>query len=234
MRKSLFNRFGINRIEIQNSVEICKALSVAMAKLHAPKKIELEFYGEMNEAMKQMTVDYKDAITTLGVKVKGNEDFLLQPSFILKSLESLSLDFIYCNYDFIVPVFEAMLDRHASNLKSLKLHWLEEKVRVPALPVLDSLELNCIGEDAARTILEQSRPTISSLVVKRTLASPPFHNDDFNNSVLYQIPNIKHLRLTWCKDIGFVMFNANHLISLNLRHIGGFTNDIEWPQFPNL
>ena len=84
-----------------------------------------------------------------------------------------------------------MLDKHANNLKSLKLEKLHKIVRVPALPVLDSLELNYIFENAAaRTILEQSRPTISSLVIRRTLVSPPFHNDDFNNSLVYQIPNI--------------------------------------------
>ena len=228
LRKSLFNRFCINGIEIQNSVEICKALSVAMTKLHVPKKIELHFPGKMNEAMKQMTVDYKEAITALDVQVKGNEDLLLQPSYILNSLESLSLNFLFCDYNTMVPVFEAMLDKHASKLKSLKLHCLEEKVSVPPLPVLDSLELNSIGEEAARTILEQSRPTISSLVM-HGVESPLF-----NNSVVYQIPNIRHLRLTWCNDIGFVICNANHLTSLELSVIGGIPDDVVWPQFPNL
>jgi hypothetical protein len=199
-----------------------------MTKHHAPKKIELQFSGEMNETMKQMTVDYKEAITTLDVQVKGNEDLLLTPSFTLKSLESLSLIFLFCNYDSMAAVFEAMLDKHANNLKSLKLEKLHKIVRVPALPVLDSLELNWIGGDAARTILEQSRPTISSLVMY-DVESPLF-----NNSVVYQIPNIRHLRFQSSNDIGFVIFNANHLISLNLRFIGGIPNDIEWPQFPNL
>ena len=227
LRKSLFNRFCINEIQIQNSVEICKALSVAMTKLHAPKKIELQFYGEMNEAMKQMTVDYKEAITALGVQVNINEDLLLQPSFVFRYLESLYLDFSCCDYT-MASVFEAMLDKHASRLKTLKLYGLEEKVSVPPLPVLDSLELNSIGEEAARTILEQSRLTISSLVM-HGVESPLF-----NNYVVYQIPNIKHLRLTWCKDIGFVMCNANHLTSLELGVIRGIPDDVVWPKFPNL
>ena len=104
LKKSLFNRFGINGIKIQNSVEICKALSVAMTKHHAPKRLELQFYDEMNEAMKQMTVDYKEAITTLDIQVNGgNENLLLQPSFILKSLESLSLDFFFV---IMIPGFQ--------------------------------------------------------------------------------------------------------------------------------
>ena len=240
---SIFNKFHIIGISEYNCLKIRRALFVAMNKSHPPEILKLHFEGKMTQTMRKMKEDYKVNIISLDIEVNGNEDLLLQPSFVFRYLESLSLDFSCCDYNTMVPVFEAMLDKHASNLKSLKLkslqktlklNGLEEKVRVPALPVLDSLELDLIGEDAARTILEQSRPTISSLVMSRTLHSIPFRNDDYNNSLVYQIPNIRYLRFEISNDFGFVMCNANHLISLNLRFIRGIPNYIEWPQFPNL
>ena len=84
--KSKFNTLHINGIKTRNCDNIRRGLSVAMKKPHAPEKLHLQFEGKMNATMIEMTEDYKDNITSLGIRVKDNEDLLLQPSFIFKSL----------------------------------------------------------------------------------------------------------------------------------------------------
>ena len=209
-----------------------------MTKHHAPKKLELQFYGEMNEAMKQMTVDYKEAITTLGVQVKGNEDLLLQPSYIFKSLENLSLncETEVCDYDSMVSVCEAILYRHANSLTTLKLEWLKENInlRVPTLPILESLTLNGIHIETAWPVLEKFRPTITSLVLIYCIESSPNINGASNNSAVYHIPNLKDLTMEFYNRFQFVQFNAQHLVSLDLSHIEDIPNNIVWPEFPKL
>ena len=228
--KSKFNNLHINEIREWNCDDIKRSLSVAMKKAHAPEKLHLQFEGKMNATMIEMTEDYKDKITSLGIWAEYNEDLLLQPSFIFKSLEGLSLS--RCTDDTIVRVCEAMLAKHANNLKKLRIITLMKNLRVPNLPELDSLTLNYVDEEAAWNILENCRPTITRFNLRRTKINPqPLSS----NSAAYEIPNIKHLRIVYSKAFNFVKFNAEHLVSLELRDIYDYIpNNVEWPQFPKL
>ena len=216
--------------------KISLALSVAMAKLHAPEMLEMEFLGKFNRTMRNITVDYKDKITSLDIDVYCNADLLLQQNFHFECLESLKLsNFCPCNDD-IVKACEAMLDKHANNLKNLKLEdFFSKNLRVPDIPKLDSLTLYIVGEEAAWNILEKCRPSITSLVIDDTeMESPPFNNDDSNKTAVYQIPNLEHLNITFSKAFKFVIFNADYLVSLELSFIRDIPEDFVWPQFPNL
>ena len=227
--KSKFNNLHIKGIHTENCDDIKRSLSVAMKKAHAPEKLHLQFRGKMNATMIEMTEDYKDNIISLDIDVVYNEDLLLQPSFIFKSLESLSL-YLYCT-DAIVRGVEAMLDKHANNLKKLRIDNLEKNLRVPNLPVLESLTLWVYYEEAAWNILEQCRPTITRLYLIRT----PMNSRPINsNSAAYEIPNIKHLRIVYSNAFNFVKFNAEHLVSLELRNVDDIPDNVVWPQFPKL
>ena len=230
--KSNFNTLHINGIREWNCVDIKRGLSVAMKKPNAPEKLHLQFDDELNATMIEMTEDYKDKITSLGIRAKDNEDLLLQPSFIFKSLESLSLYLNCCTDDTMVRVCETMLAKHANNLRNLDIRYLKKNLRVPNLPELDSLDLAYVDEEAAWKILEQCRPTITRLNLNRTdLNSRPINS----NSAAYVIPNIKHLRIVCSKAFNFVHFNAEHLVSLELMVGHDYIPDnVEWPQFPKL
>jgi hypothetical protein len=206
-----------------------------MKKAHAPEKLHLQFEGKMNATMIEMTEDYKDKITFLGISVKDNEDLLLQPSFIFKSLESLTLHGFHCSDDTMVGVFEAMLAKHANNLRNLeirKIRYLKKNMKVPNQPVLDSLTLNCVDEEAAWNILEHCRPTITRLHFhERSMISRPINS----NSAAYEIPNIKHLRIVYSNAFNFVKFNAEQLVSLELSSgHDDIPENVVWPQFPKL
>ena len=211
--KSKFNTLHINGIKTRNCDNIRRVLSVAMKKDHAPEKLHLQFEGKMNATMKEMTEDYKDKITSLDISVKDNEDLLLQPSFIFKSLESLYLNGLDCTDDTMVRVCEAMLAKYANNLRNLDIRHLKKNLRVPNLPVLDSLTLWDVDEEAAWNILENCRPTITKLNLRRTKINPqPLSS----NSATYEIPNIKNLSIVISRAFNFVRFNAEHLVSLEL------------------
>ena len=229
--KSKFNNLHINGIDEWNCDDIKRSLSVAIKKAHAPEKLHLQFEDELNATMIEMTEDYKDKIISLDISVEDNEDLLLQPSFIFKSLESLSLDLYSCTDDAIVRGGEAMLAKHANNLRNLDIRYLKKNLRVPNLPVLDSLTLWDVDEEAAWNILENCRPTITRLHFhERSVISRPINS----NSAAYDIPNIKHLRIVYSNASNFVQFNAEHLVTLELRNIDDIPDDVEWPQFPNL
>ena len=232
--KSKFNTLHINGINWRNCDDIKRGLFVAMKKAHAPEKLHLQFEGKLNATMIEMTEDYKDKITFLNIWAKDNEDLLLQPSFIFKSLESLTLDGFHCSDDTMVGVFEAMLAKHANNLRNLEIReirYLKKNLRVPNLPVLDSLTLNYVDEEAAWNILENCRPTITRLHLRCT----PMNSRPINsNSDAYKISNIKHLRIVYCKAFNFVKFNAEHLVSLEFSFCHDIPDNVEWPQFPKL
>ena len=231
--KSKFNNLHINGISTRNCDNIKRGLSVAMKKAHAPEKLHLQFVGKMNATMIEMTEDYKDNITSLDISVKDNEDLLLQPSFIFKSLESLSLYLYSCTDDAIVRGGEAMLAKHANNLRNLDIRYLKKNLRVPNLPVLDSLTLWDVDEEAAWNILENCRPTITRFNLRRTKINPqPLSS----NSATYEIPNIKHLSIVISRAFNFVQFNAEHVVTLDLRvsHDDDIPDNVEWPKFPKL
>jgi hypothetical protein len=74
----------------------------------------------------------------------------------------------------MVRVCEAMLAKLANNLRNLDIRYLKKNLRVPNLPVLDSLTLICVDEEAAWNILEQCRPTITRLyLIMTSMNSPP-------------------------------------------------------------
>ena len=202
-----------------------------MRKLHAPNKLDLYFKGKLTPTMRKIAEDFKDNVTSLVIEARANVDLLLQPSFMFISLQSLSLNGFDCNENNVVRVFEAMISKHANTLQILLVDWLRKILRVPALPVLDSLILQQVDLEAAWPILEQSRPTITSLVVFSTTGSPP---DEYNNPAVYQIPNIQHLTITISDRLQFVLLNAEHLVSLDLTYVIDIPNDVVWPLFPKL
>ena len=228
--KSKFNNLHINVIREWNCDDIKRSLSVVMKKAHAPEKLHLQFEGKMNATMIKMTEDYKDKITSLGFRAKDNEDLLLHPSFIFKSLESLSLNRRGCTDDTMVRVCEAMLAKHANNLKKLRIDGLKKNLRVPNLPELDSLDLAYVDEEAAWNILEHCRPTITRLdLTGINMNSRPLSS----NSDAYDIPNIKHMRISESNAFNFVEFNAEHLVSIELSG-RDISDNVVWPQFPKL
>ena len=93
---------------------------------------------------------------------------LLRQSTFFESLESLRLDCPdHQNEENTVDVCEAMLAKHAYNLKYFGVFGLRKNLRknlnVPALPVIDSLILLLVeDEEAACSLYEQSRNTITS------------------------------------------------------------------------
>ena len=229
--KSKFNNLQINGINTENCVDIKRTLSVAMKKAHAPEKLHLQFEGKMNATMIKMTEDYKHNITFLNIWAKDNEDLLLQPSFIFKSLESLYLNGINCTDD--TMVCEAMIAKHANNLRILRVDYLKKRLIISDLPKLNFLTLQCVDEEAAWNILEHCRPTITRLDLRRTnMNSPPINN----NSDAYEIPNIKHLRIIGYGALDFVEFNSEHLVTLDLRvdYDDDISKSFVWPQFPQL
>ena len=231
--KSKFNNLYINGIRTKNCDDIKRSLSVAMKKAHAPEKLHLQFVGKMDATMIEMTVDYKESITSLGISAKDNEDLLLQPSFIFKSLAGFYLNLFGCTDETMVRVCEAMLVKHANNLKNLVVIHLKKNLTVPNLPKLNALALEYVNEEAAWNILEHCRPTITSLDVLMTDMISPLLD---SNSSPYEIANLNHLRLSRSNAFNFVLFNAEHLVSLELRVWGlvHISEDFVWPQFPNL
>jgi hypothetical protein len=133
----------------------------------------------------------------------------------------------------MVGVCETILSKHANNLKNLRIDDLEKNMRAPNLPVLDCLTLATVGDQAAWNILENCRPTITRLDLRNTpMNSPPINS----NSVAYEIPNIKYLSIVISRAFNFVQFNAEHLVTLDLRvsHDDDIPDNVEWPQFPKL
>jgi hypothetical protein len=231
--KSEFKNLHINGINKDNCDDIKRSLSVAMKKAHAPEKLHLHFEGKMNETMIQMTEDYKESITSLGIDIRENEDLLMQPNFIFKSLKGLSLSGDRTDDTNMVRVCETMLAKHASNLKKLRINHLKKNLRVPNLPLLDSLTLLYVNEEAGWNILEHCRPTITRLELRSTyMNSRPLDS----NSAAYEIPNIEHLIVKNSSAFNFAQFNAQNLVSLKLWI--DFNNlipeNLEWPQFPKL
>ena len=96
----------------------------------------------------------------------------MQQSTVFESLESLCLghpNYNYRKYENIASACEAMLSKHAHNLKHLQVHGLRGNINVPALPVIDSLVLwNVLDEEAAQGLFDQSRNTITSFTIIKT------------------------------------------------------------------
>ena len=141
-----------------------------MADDQSPKMLELEFEDELTPVMRLMLLDYMKLISSLVIGVMGNnQELLLRQSTFFESLESLCLghpNYNYKKYENIADACEAMLSKHAHNLKHLEVHDLRENLNVPALPVIDSLVLsNVVDEEAAQGLFEQSRNTITSFTI---------------------------------------------------------------------
>ena len=232
--KSKFNNFCI-RIHTKTCEDIKRGLSVAMKKYHAPEKLHLMFSGKMNKTMIQMIVDYKDKITSLDICVYTNKDMLLKHA---KYLDRLSLSRgLGCTDDTMVRVCEAMLAKYAKNLKNLKVSHLRKNLRVPNLPKLKSLTLKYVDEEAAWNILEQCRPTITSLeLIDMDMEYQPDNSNSPESE--YEIPNIKHLSIITSNAFEFVESNAENLVTLNLETDPDESEELPegflWPDLPNL
>ena len=143
-----------------------------MADDQSPKMLELEFEDELTPVMRLMLLDYMKLISSLVIGVMGNnQELLLRQSTFFESLESLRLDCPdHQNEENTVDVCEAMLAKHAYNLKYFDVFGLRKNLRkklnVPALPVIDSLVLLIVeDEEAACSLYEQSRNTITSFTI---------------------------------------------------------------------
>ena len=139
-----------------------------MSKDQAPEKLELGFDEDLTPVMKQMLLDYIKLVRSLTVKVTDNNtEFLLQQSTFFESLKSLKL----CCNDYVLnaensgAVCEDMLAKHAHNLTHLQVEYLGENLNVPVLPVIDSLVLREVDDEAACSLLEQSRNTLTSFII---------------------------------------------------------------------
>jgi hypothetical protein len=218
-------------------LEILEPLSVAMAKPHAPK-LEVEFRGIMNRTMIQIAVDNKNKITSLGMYAYENDNLLLRPSFRFENLERLYLHGFF--REAAVIISEAMVNKHASTLKTLTIdrvyvNFPSRRIRVPALPKLCSLALIDAPMEIALPLLEQSRPTLTSLVLNGSFMNPPSNND-----FVYEFPNMKHVSINShvnsLSAFQFIKCNAQHLVSLELNNFGMLENleDLVRLQFPNL
>ena len=133
-----------------------------MAGKHAPKKLHLEFEDQLTPVKRQMLLDYMEVISFLAISVYDEDkEFLLQQSTLFESLGGLKLtfdSFLQNNR----AVCEALLVKHALNLKNLEVYGLDGNLSVPVLPVIDSLVLALVGKEAAQSLYEQSRNTITS------------------------------------------------------------------------
>ena len=158
---SLFDTFHI-KINEDNCEGIRRHLVIAMAGKHAPKKLRLEFRDQLTPVKRQMLLDYMEVISFLAISVYDEDkEFLLQQSTLFESLGGLKLtfdSFLQNNR----AVCEALLVKHALNLKNLEVYGLDGNLSVPVLPVIDSLVLALVGKEAAQSLYEQSRNTITS------------------------------------------------------------------------
>ena len=168
LSKAFFKTFYIKGINADNCEEISRALATAMAKDQAPKRLELGFDDDLTAVMKQMLLDYIELVRSLTIKVTDNNtEFLLQQSTFFESLKSLKL----CCNDYVLnaensgAVCEDMLAKHAHNLTHLQVEYLGENLNVPVLPVIDSLVLREVDDEAACSLLEQSRSTLTSFII---------------------------------------------------------------------
>ena len=160
---SLFDTFHIKGINENNCEDIRRHLVIAMAGKHAPKKLHLEFLDQLTPVKRQMLLDYMEVISFLEIGVYDEDkEFLLQQSTLFESLESLKLNCHSSKGENDGVICEALLVKHAHNLKNLEIYFLKEKLSVPVLPVIDSLVLNGVGKEAAQSLYEQSRNTITS------------------------------------------------------------------------
>ena len=159
---SLFDTFHIKGINEDNCEDIRRHLVIAMAGKHAPKKLRLEFRDQLTPVKRQMLLDYMEVISFLAISVYDEDkEFLLQQSTLFESLGGLKLtfdSFLQNNR----AVCEALLVKHALNLKNLEVYGLDGNLSVPVLPVIDSLVLALVGKEAAQSLYEQSRNTITS------------------------------------------------------------------------
>ena len=204
--------------------------------------------------MRQILQDSSEALTSLVINIKGNEEVLLQPGFKFKNLESIEINdydedgIKYYDEDFYdtkVTVVEAMLVKHASSLKNLTVKDLEKSITVPALPKLDSLSLVIVSEESGRNLLDETRDTITSLNIDRLIlnvdSTTPITDADSTNEAFYEIQNLTHLKIE-SLDYKFILFNAEHLMSLTVNKSHDYPhgeffqeiNNVEWPHFPIL
>ena len=203
-----------------------------MKKAHAPEKLHLQFQGKMNATMIEMTEDFKDKITSLDIRVEDNEDLLLQPSFIFKSLESLTLTGGCCTDDTMVRVYETMLAKHANNLKKLRIDNLEKNLRdpnlrVPNLPVLESLELRNIDYIPDNVVWPQF-PKLRELKINYSECLPILMNTRETLEHLYLedivSPDIAYASVVMPRLTDMHLFNVNSeftskICSLNHRSL---------------
>ena len=229
--KSKFNKLYIKGIDEDNCEEISRRLSISMMKPITPKNLYLQFFGKLNKTMKQMLVNYRKGITSLDVEVKGNGELLRQLCFRFDGLESLLLSGYNCYDEIMVAVCEAMLSKHAKNLKSLTVGNLNYKLFVPDLSSLSSLSLYDVDEKVLWILLNKCRHTITCL----KLNTLELDCELKANSLVYQIPNLEHLIIKHCNSMAFkfVISNAGHIISLEELD-NNIPLDIIWPQFPKL
>ena len=168
LSRAFFKTFYIKGINADNCEDISRVLATVMAKDQAPEKLELGFDDDLTPVMKQMLLDYIELVRSLTIKVTDNNtEFLLQQSTFFESLKSLKL----CCNDYVLnaensgSVCEHMLAKHAHNLTHLQVEYLGENLNVHVLPVIDSLVLREVDDEAACSLLEQSRNTLTSFII---------------------------------------------------------------------
>lgn len=166
LSKAFFKTFHIKEINETDCEDISRILAIAMTGDQAPEKLELAFDDDLTPVMRQMLLDYIQLVSSLTIKVtEHNTEFLLQQSTYFESLESLKLCCDILNVKNSGAVCEDMIAKHAHNLTHLEVEYLEENFNVPVLPVIDGLVLRDVDDEAACSLLEQSRNTMTSFTI---------------------------------------------------------------------
>ena len=224
-------------------------------------KLKLEFDYEAEYKLKEdLLSKYRNKIVSLEIHVKGTRDkFLLDSSIHFPALESLRIIFEDLeendeidfdsedsdgekeneierkkNSTVNKAVFEAILERHSNQLKSLGVgdfyFYNNETLAVPELPMLDILFLSACNSPVAKPIINSAKGTISQLYLSGVGISDPEEAD-------FTMPNLTQLNIDGTNQDKLVQAlfdkNSQHITSLMLDIVTQYSC-IHWPKFPQL
>lgn len=231
MLPSKFKTYKITNINENNCDDISQALSRAFDKYELELKMKLDFSCGLNPTMRKMMMDYMQNITGLGIKILGNEEFLLEPGVKFDLLNTLSVRATKSEFTNQKKIIETFILKHSDKLINLRIDGdifgtdVFKDLSVASLPVLESLTLYAVHSEALLSLLRASKPTLTRLEIRNTKTDAPA--SDF-----YSIPNLQHLSLQFDRfSFNFVTFNASNLVSLTLI---GFKVPIQLPELPKL
>jgi hypothetical protein len=219
---------------------ICRTLFVALTNPFPLQKLDIQFCGKLNTTIRRGLADYKYLITSLDLQVWKNKDFLLDKRLIFKNLRSLTLWRGKNGYDKVMKVVcESMIGKHADKLKKLRIVGLQVNLRTPALPVLESVELDEVCSEATWSILKQCKQTITSLEIYYGELDGPilWNNLDPNRFIAFDIPNLENLALLSSDPftVNFIVQNAHNLVSLSVDCFQiDMDLDLSLKDYPNL